>query len=173
LRCNNAKPKSKDKRLAFYATSEINFLRTHSDFNLLPLGDTSLVTSFPRNAGEKFADAWIRREIHEARKSYVCVPLFLTSDLMNALAAEAEGLECCYFATSSRESSKIMFQNVVPRLANLVIASAIIFGKIKLEMFLKEDKPFRQLTLEGIWTGKTTSEWYSDSLALITKESAF
>ena len=44
------------------------------------------------------------------------------------------------------------------------MANAVIFGRIRLEYMSKETVVVETYGLEGAWEGKTTSDWYSDSI---------
>ena len=171
--CNKAEKGSKEKRLAFYATNEIMFLRNHGA-ELLPPIDVSLLASFPEKAGRGFTDMWIRREIHNfviERAHFVSMTsqqypedvLFLTCDLMNALAAHAEGLETCYFSKLDQE--RFIIEND-QQLAKFIIASAVTFGKIKMDVYYVKDKLDHSYELEGIWSGKNPYHWRNDCLRI-------
>lgn len=156
------------KRWAFYGAREVTFIRKAvDDFDNLPDCGDSLITSFPTQAGIGFTDMWIRREIHHAldfRMRPSRPILFLTSDLMNALAAEAEGLQTCYFCRIPQEKFFIA-DNINEHLFNLILATAIKYGEITLDLIIG-GKVYLSYNLHGMWSGKTTSEWYSDSIKL-------
>lgn len=151
------------KRFAFYAAREIAFLKNAKDFGPLPDAGDELITSFPKKAGEGFTDIWIRREIYWAVQTGIRPILFLTGDLMNALAAEAEGLETCYF---SRLPQERFFIDLVSseQLVDLILATAMKFNNIVLDIILNGETVHKSLKVQGMWSGKTTSEWYSDSV---------
>jgi hypothetical protein len=154
-----------EKRLAFYAAREIDFFKKNVDFGPLPDAGDKLITSFPTQAGEGFTDMWIRREIHNAIQMGIRPTLFLTSDLMNALAAEAEGLETCYFARLPQDSFCID-ADYPSQLFDLILATAIKFNDVQLDIILTGDDVFQSYNLQAMWSGKTTSEWYSDSISV-------
>jgi hypothetical protein len=169
-RVNDDNIQMKEKRLAFYAMREIMILQDLGG-NLLPDLDNSLLTSFAEKSGTKFTDAFIRREIHEFRFPKFRVVdsrekvarrncYFLTCDLMNGLAAYAEGLNTCYF---SRIDKGQFFVENLEELADLIIITSIIFEKIKLEVYYG-DKCVGTHKLEGMWSGKTPYHWNKDCL---------
>lgn len=165
---NQSKRGTKEKRVALYATREIMFLREHRAELLEPF-DVSLLTSFPEKAGTKFVDAWIRREIHDfirmKSKVYAGNVLFLTCDLMNALAAHAEGLRTCYFSRTDQERHFVEASvGNAEELADLIINSSIIFGQVRMDVYLIKDTLHRSLQLEGMWSGKTPYHWSNDSI---------
>ena len=154
--------KGKDKRTSFYATKEIYFLRQKTKFSMLPVLNASLMSSFSEKAGRGLVDMWIRREVHDAiEKGYYDFEgvVFLTCDLMNALAAEAEGLETCYFSRMPQDS---FFVQDLEQLFDLLLATAIVYEKIRVDVILKGDVVGYSYVFEGVWNGKTTSQWYSD-----------
>lgn len=163
----------RDKRLAFYAASEINFLKRRLaerpySFEMLAHLDTSLIANFSQIAGTRFVDALIRQEIHDFTYSQALASaqegiLFLTCDLMNALAAEAEGIHTCYFNRLPQESFFIDAENS-EQLADLIIATAMLFEETKLDVILEGDIVNSSSLIKGMWEGKTTSEWYSDTI---------
>jgi len=170
-RGNMAKDQSKEKRLAFFAAREINFLRATAgggfDFEMLPNIDASLMTSFTEKAGKQLTDMWIRKEIHDAMTTGMLGRsqdvVFLTCDLMNALAAEAEGLPSCYFSRLTQDKIFIDQTNY-GKIFDLILATAMMFEKIRLDVVLTADKIYGSFFLRGMWTGKTTSQWYSDCI---------
>lgn len=166
-RGNNAEEDSPDKRLSFYAAREMRFLKSNPNFDLLPNIDITLFSTFPEKAGRRLVDMWIRKEIHdflEGMGGYTNISprgvIFLTCDLMNALAAEAEGLNTCYFSKTDQQSYFI--NDNTQQLFDFIMASTMVLGKIRLDVILTGDVVHKSFTLEGIWSGKTTSQWYSD-----------
>jgi hypothetical protein len=99
----NENEKAKARRRAFQAMSEILSIK-HNGGDILQNLDISLLQSFAPHAGEGFADAWIRREIsnnHDLRRpkfvskdhtEATFSEIFLTCDLMGALAAVADNI---------------------------------------------------------------------------------
>jgi hypothetical protein len=47
------------------------------------------------------------------------------------------------------------------------MANAVIFEKVRIELLSRENVPVDSYSLAGMWEGKTTSEWYSDSIKLV------
>jgi len=129
---------------------------------MIPLSPS--VGDFSRQAGSGFADAMIRQEIHNmtdtmAQNDRV---IFLTCDLMNSMAAEAEGITSCYFSRLPCHSYYL--DDYAHQLLEFIIANTVIFNKVTIQ-FLKDDETIeKSYDLEGVWEGKTTSEWYSDTL---------
>lgn len=155
-----------EKRLAFYATKEIVFLRKNNA-KLFEQVDIPLLTGFTEKAGRQLTDVWIRREVHDfierhelSKKTDV---LFLTCDLMNALAADAEGLYTCYFYRKIPE--KPFFDNL-KQVADFIMACSIIFERLQAKIFLAGDEVYRECLFEGVWEGKTPPDWYDDRLRI-------
>lgn len=169
----NTKISGKEKRLAFYATREIEFLRKNSkNFHMLQLTELSLTADFADIAGKGFADMGIRREIHAAWREnsvfrgHTPNHFFFTCDLLNSMAAEAEGIHSCYFSRVSQENFSLERDNS-NQLFDFLMANAVIFGKVRIELLSTEHVPVDSYSLAGMWESKTTSEWYSDSIKLI------
>jgi hypothetical protein len=170
-RGNMAKKQPKEKRLSFFAAREINFLRQRMgsgfSFEMLSNIDASLMTGFTETAGKQLTDMWIRKEIHDAMEAGMLGSqqgiVFLTCDLMNALAAEAEGLPSCYFSRLTQDKVFID-QSDHAKIFDLILATAMIFEKVRLDVMLTVDKNYESFFLRGMWTGKTTSQWYSDCI---------
>jgi hypothetical protein len=147
--------KGKKRRLALYAARETLFLTTVGGEFLPELKEHTL-EAFSRIAGEKFSDAWIRREVKEYWRmktdggvSYHPL-LFATCDLMNALAASAEGLAVVYLSRE-RERNSYTYRDV-GQVAELVTDLAVSFGRIQIG----------NVAYEGAWEGKTIWQWEAD-----------
>lgn len=166
-RGNQSPEGSKDRRLAFYAAREVNFLRREiSLFGMFPNMTVSMMTGFTEKAGRQLVDMWIRKEIHDAIQSRWLSSenlMFLTCDLMNALAAEAEGLQTCYFIRLPQESISIDRDNS-EQLFGLILATVMMLDEIKLDIILSGDIVDSSFILKGMWEGKTTSQWYADCI---------
>lgn len=173
-RGNAPKPKElvpgRNKRLAFYAASEINYLRqklsaNSYSFDMLAPLDGSLLGSFSDIAGTQFVDTLIRQEIHDTVSSgFLGEPgnvLFLTCDLMNALAGEAEGIRSCYFNRLPQDSY-FVGNDGWEQLSDFIIATAMLFDEIRLDVILEGDTIYSSSLFRGMWGGKTTSQWYSN-----------
>jgi len=159
-KCNRAKG-SLEKRLAFYAAREILFLLQQSATHF-PQVDIELQTGFSNIAGKGLADSLIRREIHDFIEFKGERVIFLTADLMNALAATAEGLDVFYFTKKDEEAKPI---RDVEQLAELIIDVAITFEKIRIDAIVG-DKTKESVLVEGMWGGKTPSDWQKDCIRM-------
>jgi hypothetical protein len=161
---NKEELRGKERRLSFYAAKEINFLRENiRDFSMLPLFDSSVIADFSSRAGSGFSDMWIRKEIHDAWNGELGGVIFLTCDLMNSMAAEAEGISSCYFSKLPQKDFYIgSGGGNTEQLFEFLLANAIVFEKIRLELVSHENEPLGSYCMEGVWAGKTTSEWYAD-----------
>jgi hypothetical protein len=152
---NESKHDTPKRRLALFAAREILFLRELSSEFLPELKDSRL-EAFSKIAGEKFTDAWIRREAKEywhrvATGTIFRNPiLFATCDLMNALAASAEGLAVLYF--SRREEKDSYAYSDVSQVAELIMDLAVSLGRIQIS----------DVAYQGVWEGKTIWEWEAD-----------
>ena len=168
IESKKTKISGKKKRLAFYAAREIEFIRENSrNFHLLEMKDRSLMIDFADKAGKGFADMVIRREIHNAWGGNVGGLFFLTCDLMNSMAAEAEGIATCYFSKLSQKKFRVGYYNP-KQLFDFILANAVIFGNVQIELLSREQISVESYSLVGVWEGKTISEWYSDSIKIIS-----
>jgi len=152
--------KEKKRRLALYAARETLFLKSVGAEFLPDLKDTTL-EAFSRIAGEKFSDAWIRREVKEYWQTRfpggaIYHPLvFATCDLMNALAASAEGLAVLYFSRMD-ETDSYAYRDM-NQVAELIVDLAVSLSKIQI----------RNTAYEGLWEGKTIWQWEADSVRAV------
>ena len=159
----------KDKRLAFYATREIYDLRKMVTYDLIPMYDPSSIVEFANRTGKGFGDAWIRKEIHDMighrHKGIDAEKIVLiTCDLMNSMAAEAEGLTSCYFSRLPKNEFNVNgYEN---QFCDFFVSNAVIFGGVNIDVLASNGETKDSFSVEGAWNGKTTSEWYSDSLRL-------
>jgi hypothetical protein len=155
---NRAKAKTSDRRLMIYALTELQLLKTLGakiSANLLP---TSVLADFRTAAGSHYADAFIRREIMESNGTLL--PVFVTRDLMNAMAASAEGIDSLYFAIADTGISAI---SITPeQFVESIIEAAITFSEI--EMYDASAKT--SILLEGMWSGKTNIDWFDGRLRM-------
>ena len=163
--CNRAEHGSPKKRLAFYAVREVLFLMQHFATHF-PQVDIDLLRGFSKMAGMGFADSWIRREIHDFIEFKGEGVIFLTADLMNALAATAEGLDVFYFAKKDEEAKPI---RDVEQLAELIIDAAITFEKIRIDAIVGEETK-QSVLVEGMWDGKTPSDWQKDCIRMSSED---
>jgi len=159
------------KHLAIYAANEIDFLKHNTDFDILPNLELSLIANLSSKLEREVVNMWVRREIHDSIKKikktitiefrYDTI-MYLTCDLMNALMAEAEGINICYFNRIPQGSFKVE----LTKLFDLTIVTSMIYSKLKLD-FLAGDKVAKSYNVEGIWEGKTVSQYRSHSLRLV------
>jgi len=146
------------RRAALAAFGELLRLQERGA-QLLPDIPLELLRPFSDIAGKGWADAWIRREIHEfAKKIQGLVPehaVFVTSDLANALAAKAEGIWTLYLGTRADQEGSIILDTAA--FARLIIAFSVYFERVSFEA----ESPNKKETCEirGFWPGKTTLHW--------------
>lgn len=163
----------KDKRLAFYGAKEVRDLRRLVDFDMIPMYDPSSMVEFADRAGKGFSDAWIRKEVHDMvrhnHKGYSAEKIiFMTCDLMNSMSAEAEGLTACSFSRLPQAHFNVYSYD--GQIFNFIMANAVIFGKIRIVFLAGNSEVKDSCEIEGVWHGKTTSEWYSDCLRISKAE---
>ncbi len=155
---NRAKEKDRDRRLMIYALTEVQALKALGALiSTFPLA-SSFLADFRRAEGGHHADAFIRREIMESRDPYLTV--FVTRDLMNAMAASAEGMDSLYFAVADPDTSTISISS--EQLVDAVIEAAITFSEI--EIYDADAKS--SIMLEGMWSGKTNIDWFESRLRI-------
>jgi hypothetical protein len=158
--------RSKERRISFQTIGEILSIK-NSGGGILPLTDMSLLQSFVPVSGQGYADAWIRREIASASPLVQVKPnemqqsniVFLTCDLMNALAAVAEDLNTMYFYRSEKDTIGLG-PDPYEVFAKLIINTAIHFGECILS--LKGDTKQEKSKVVGTWKGKSVDDWYKN-----------
>jgi hypothetical protein len=166
---NKAKSNRKRDRRNFIVSSvaELDYLRKLGA-TYLPELNNEKFEAFSRIAKDQKSDSWIRREIHnEIRSQNVLSPTekrivtLITSDLINALAAIAEGIDTIFLSLIDYDIRSTRASNI-EQVALFTFMNAILFKKIR----LKFDNNIRFI-IQGNWQGKTSLHWRSDSVRLI------
>ena len=154
---NDPKEKKQGKekeKLAFLAMGEILRLKNVRNIWHIPQLESGLLESFSRIAGSGFADSLIRKEISSKYPDAFIV----TSDLMNALAANAENFNVIFFSRFRHIQNAI---NIVERLASLIYNFSIEFDECKVELHDHEI-----LEIRGMWEGKTPDIWKNNVIEI-------
>ncbi|MGH9952717.1 MAG: PIN domain-containing protein, partial [Nitrososphaeraceae archaeon] len=130
---------------------------------VIPLVDTDLLQTF--STAKKLSDSWIRMEVkkfdtdlrswRESKKR--CI--FLSCDLMNSLAANAEGLDTIYFYTTDNVRYDLNL------MSSLLVNTAITYEKCS--VYGKDDRKICDLV--GVWHGKNPLDWQNE-INLISTE---
>lgn len=165
---NKAKSSGKRVRRNFIVSSvaELDYLRKNGAIYLPELNNKKF-EAFSRIAKDQKSDSWIRREIHEEiRSQNVLSPekrivTLMTSDLINAIAANAEGIDTIFLSLIDYDIRSTRASNI-EQVALFTFMNAILFTKIKLK-FNDNDR----FVIQGNWQGKTSLHWRSDSVRLI------
>jgi hypothetical protein len=164
-----------EKRRAFLALAEVIRLRENGA-ELLPRQiDPVVMETFSKIAGEGYADAWIRREVHDfveqlpGGKPLEHRPkvFFLTSDLLNAFAAVAEGIDTIYFWET--DSTNEGYRANARQVGRFAVAMSVFFEKILMQT--KSKKSPESYELVGLWSGKTIEDWKNDLVQISKKGS--
>jgi rRNA-processing protein FCF1 len=143
-----------EMRLMISAQTEVQILKSLSAETIfLPLS-TELLAEFNKQAGQGFADPFIRKEILDSTGGgQPFLAAFLTRDLMNALAACAENLDTFYFSHANPGQSIFALNN--DQIADVIFESAITFGEVKIYGLI----PRKVVVLEGMWPTKSNIDW--------------
>jgi hypothetical protein len=150
----------KDKVLS--SIVEIQFLKGIGA-KLLPELDDQTFEAFNRIADSHSADRWIRKEVRDAiiKETYLkeedkvkTVTLF-TADLVNALSADAEGIESFFVSRVDYDKTSTRSSNL-KQLIQLIIMCSIFYTGIRVIIDRK------RFLIRGVWEGKTTLEWSND-----------
>jgi len=166
---NHAKSNGKRNRrnLIVSSVGELDYLRKIGASYSPELNDEKF-EAFSRIAKDQKSDSWIRREIHkEIRHQNVVLPTekrivtLITSDLINALAANAEGIDTIFVSLIDYDVRSTRASNI-EQVALFTFMNAILFNKIRLKF--SENNRF---LIQGNWEGKTSLHWRSDSVRLI------
>lgn len=167
--------RAKERRIAFQTISEILSIKNNGG-GILPITDLSLLQSFVPVSGQGYADAWIRREVAASSNQLVQYKevkpneiqqtntVFLTCDLMNALAAVAEDLNMIYFYRLDEDTIGLG-SDPYEVLAKLVINTAVHFGECIL--LLNGDIKQERNKVVGTWKGKSMDDWYNNFVTMI------
>jgi hypothetical protein len=163
------------RRLAFFATTEIMFLKSYKA-ELLPSLSYPLLENFPEKAGSKQVDSWIRQEVRdflEIENDTIAVgkptttALFMTCDLANGLAAFSEGLDTCIFSRVDQEKLIISSSfSDATSITDFILNAAITFENLLMKVYVDGKTLCNVYFIEGIWSGKTPYHWINHSLRL-------
>jgi hypothetical protein len=161
----------KETRISFQTMKEILSIRKDGA-SILPNLNMSLLHSFTPLAGRGFADTWIRREISDylSQINQQIVPAstlrsnvaFVTSDIMNALAATAEDISTFYvFRLQTEKREFNIFYSSLP---DLIFNTAIQFGECDFIVRIKGKND--KYKVVGMWSGKTVHDWQNENIIL-------
>jgi hypothetical protein len=132
---------------------------------VIPFMDKDLLQTFSSVTGKKLADSWIRMEVKRfdddlkgwQKSKHLCI--FLSCDLMNTMAANAEGLNTLYFYTTD----KMRYDKNL--MSNLLINTAVSYEKCT--VYSENSKKICDLM--GIWTGKNPGDWKNEVSLIFTE----
>jgi hypothetical protein len=163
---NEEKSNSEKKRKVMQAAAELLFIKNNSGIFLPELKDRTF-ESFSRIAGNKFTDAWIRREVQEEieRETYgkdphvIKKPTLVTVDLINALSANAEGIDVIYLSRAASDDF-LPRAHTLEQVTQFLIRCSVLFEEIRVS--INKEK----FIIKGVWQGKTPSEWITDSIMM-------
>ncbi len=142
----------------FMAFNEIRNLKTNGATLTAPLSPDEL-SLFHSAAGRKLMDVLIRGEIRRfadlgETSSMGRRSIFVTRDMVSALAANCEELSAIYIAPKHPEQT--FLENIaLDELRELIIEVATTCGKVELEWDNGE-----KLQIEGTWSGKNWYDYY-------------
>lgn len=146
------------KRKVMLAYAELIYLKTNGGTMLNDTIDKDTLAGFTKIAGDLTTDSWIRKEIKDEdyrlqQKGVDKKHTLVTSDLINSLSCTAEDIHSIY--VSKIDSQNIRRANLYQTAKFLIIAS-VLLEKMDTVIFGKKH------VMQGIWSGKTTSEWIND-----------
>lgn len=123
---------------------------------VLPYPENSLVETFPKAVGQGLSDSWIRREVYTYVRNLKMIGgcIFLSSDLMNSMAANAERLNTLYFYTD-----RIRYK---PTLVSTLLYNTAI-GYERCSVYRDEKKI---CDLNGVWEGKNPLDWKNEIISI-------
>jgi predicted PilT family ATPase len=161
------------KRRAFSAFAELIRLRENGAELLPQQIDPRVMQSFSEIAGSGYTDAWIRREVHdflekltsEEKLEHKAKVFFLTSDLLNAFAAIAEGIDTLYLWEPSDKDRS--YEANYKKLGKFIVAMSVFFDRISMQIQSKGNTESYELT--GVWSGKTIEDWKKDLVEMSKK----
>jgi hypothetical protein len=151
------------KSQCFTAFADIMKLRDCGAILLDPISEATL-RSFADIAGKGWADAWIRREIHNLKNPPGPFEIFfLTSDFTNAFASNAEGISTLYIARKDLSEAVGLY-----RFVRLIVGMAILFETVEVASEV-DGRKVTGGTFNGIWAGKSIRDW-RDNLILFEEK---
>jgi len=151
------------KREVMMAYAELTMFKKNGA-TFLPELPRETLNDFTRISGGMSTDSWIRREIKDVAFQELTETnpqkfTLVTSDLINALSADAEDLPTIYI--SKLPYSDILTNILRKQVIRFLLMLSVMFEEITLKINLK---PF---IFRGIWEGKTTSDWISDVISYV------
>jgi len=143
------------KRKALIGFSELLYLTSN---DAQPLGQLPIdtLTDFNDIAGKGRTDAWTRYEIRERyfqilRARSVPNFIFITADMVNSLAALAEGLDTIYISQIPDWKNKILSTNL-KQISRFLINLSILYTELTVSINSKK------YNFKGFWNGITTTD---------------
>jgi len=151
-------------RITISALTEVQVLKSLGAETIFSPLKPDLLSGYIAHAGKGFADPFIRKEIQDSKRSWgeLIQSVFLTRDMMNALAACAEDLDTFYFSQTS--SHQDIFSVNYDRMADILTETAIIFETIGVHGLF----PRKVTILEGMWPTKSNIDWLRGRLRMYT-----
>jgi hypothetical protein len=171
LKANSPKCKDIEKKKAnmemqesLLATKELMFLR-HRGLGLLPTKfENSTIENFSTVAGKGMTDLFIRSEIRNWKQDNI---RFMTCDLMNSLAATAEGIPTFYFSRIGDEFHLSAERDVcMGQVADLIVDNTVLFGNI--DLMISSSTGFKKLKLTSRWNDWTPIDLLNDKVVEVT-----
>lgn len=157
-------------RLAMYGLAELNILKNER-VHIFPEADIDLLEKFSRSQGAFMADAWIRKEVKSSRNELFDqadenqpdprkqkLPVFLTSDLVNGLAAISEGMDTLYLSFLSNNDNPI--KAPIAGIAAFLVACSVLLENVNVKSGSKSYE------IRGFWSGKTPLDWTEDRVQI-------
>lgn len=138
----------------FMAFNEVRVLTSKYGATLTPPLSAEEIRSFAEIKKLKFVDPLIREEIRRFGKTSGNRVVFLTRDMVSALAANSEDLDAVYMSPKYPEQHSLNDVDIA-KLTELVIEIATAISKIRLDWDDGES-----LQIEGIWSGKNWYDYY-------------
>src|SRR5919106_1920954 len=164
--------KGKERRLGLSSIKEVISIKKNGGLTNSRIS-SSLLESFSRASGSKYADHWIRKEIQEFISTLHGVEkrntngevfieksnaILLTCDIMNSLVAVSENINTFYVLRNEPPELTISSPSFF---ANLVYNTAIHSGECTCRIVYRQEETFDVI---GMWRGKTTYDWLTDKI---------
>jgi len=150
-------PKRVSKGVCFMAYNEIRELKAnyHAIIGFTLPSDELIAFLSPKRG--YFADSYIRQEV---RRMSELLPkrdiLFIARDMVNALTANAEGMDAIYISPRYPDQTKLekmLYDDITELLIEIATA------KHEIIIQWNEGKPFKE-KIEGVWHGKRWFDYY-------------
>lgn len=157
---NSANSRRTSKGECFMAFNEVRTLKESGAILTGPLSSDE-ISAFHR-AKYTFADALLREEVRKFGSSKNARAIFLTRDMVSALAANSEDLDAIYMAPKNPEQLSLKDLGIA-QVSELLIELATACSEITLNW-----NDGTVIRIQGVWSGKNWFDYYKRRVRVIS-----